>query len=153
LVFAFGFKLSSRNDFEDMHMPPSGKDREELPPAFINSWENSCTECGQVMPARTLAIVVDKKPRCPQCAGIGDLVVLRAGFGELTKLASSYSRKKYAIVEWSSVYERWTRIGVLVEQQAAARAGSQLQEKLQRVTDEQVSANCASFGPPITDRQ
>jgi hypothetical protein len=130
---------------ENYTMPPSGKDKEDLLPVFIKTKDSSCTQCGQVMRAGTLATVIDHKARSPHCAGVADLIVLRSGFGELTRLASSYSKRKYAIVEWQPAYERWSRVGVLVETEAAARAGVQLQGKLQAILESRTSAENASF--------
>jgi hypothetical protein len=66
--------------------------------------------------------LVDEKPYCLACAGLGDLELLPSGDAAITRRAKKYSKRWAVVVRWSTARKRFERQGLLVEPQAIGQA-------------------------------
>jgi hypothetical protein len=82
----------------------------------------ACAECTGT---GDLLRMEDAGPLCLDCADLGHLVFLPAGDAALTRRATKASSLSAAVVRWSRTRKRYERQGVLVEEQAIARAEEQ----------------------------
>ncbi|NTV12409.1 MAG: DUF2293 domain-containing protein [Desulfobulbaceae bacterium] len=98
--------------------------RENALTVFITSSEAKCDECGAslgkgawiTMPAN------DKKAVCLNCADLEHLAFLPAGDTALSRRARKYSRLAAVVMKWSRARKHYERQGLLVEEEAIARA-------------------------------
>jgi hypothetical protein len=134
-------------------MPMHAREKEVLPPVFVNIKPCDCTKCGEKIEPGALFTYDGRTPICTKCSGIADLAVLRSGMAELTRLAGSYSKRKFAILIWQEAYQQWRRTGLLAEPKAIQKAARQLQDKLTNAYETQVLAGDAILlNPPIAKR-
>jgi hypothetical protein len=68
----------------------------------------------------------DREALCRNCAGLGDMEVVRTGNAQLTRLASKYSGESYVIMRWSELWKCYERQGILVTKDALQKAQSEL---------------------------
>lgn len=59
---------------------------------------------------------------CLRCSDLADYVFLPKGNSNITRLAKKYAQSPWVIVKWSEIWKTYERQGILVDQQAAARA-------------------------------
>jgi hypothetical protein len=81
-----------------------------------------CSVCGEV---RRLVIMEDPGPVCLSCADMDHLVFLPAGDATLSRRAKQASRLSAVVVRFSRSRKRYERQGILVEEEALARAESE----------------------------
>ncbi len=84
--------------------------------------DSVCAECGEELWKGSLLRVEAKRPICLACADLDHLVFLGRGDAALTRRASRYSTLRAVVVRFSRARKRYERQGVLVEEQALARA-------------------------------
>lgn len=84
--------------------------------------ESECSECGTEIFRRALLRMENGKPLCMACADLDNLVWLPRGDAALTRRAGKYSTLKAVIVRFSRARRRYERQGILVEEDALARA-------------------------------
>lgn len=86
----------------------------------IRDW--ACAECAGT---GDFLRMDDAGPLCLSCADLDHLVFLPAGDAALTRRAAKASSLSAVVVRWSRARKRYERRGVLVEEQALARAEQQ----------------------------
>lgn len=64
----------------------------------------------------------DREALCKQCAKLDRLKFVPKGNARVTKMATSFSKTKFVVMQWSHVWKCYERQGVLVEEEALAKA-------------------------------
>jgi hypothetical protein len=80
--------------------------------------ESSCARCSREMYAGAFLFLDGKHALCLQCAGMDQLVFLPAGDAQLTRKARQLSEKFAVVLRYSRGFERYERVGILVEPDA-----------------------------------
>lgn len=90
---------------------------------FITSRESRCDECKEDL-GRHAWITLEGEGRalCLACADLDHLVFLPSGDTALTRRARKHSRLSAVVLKWSQARKRYERQGLLVEEDALARA-------------------------------
>ena len=96
--------------------------RHELPAVFWLLTDSACSECGQELGKGRFLRMERDRPLCLGCADLAHLVFLPRGDTALTRRATRYSRLTAVVVRFSRTRKRYERQGVLVEEEALARA-------------------------------
>jgi hypothetical protein len=86
----------------------------------VRDW--SCAECGGT---GGLLRMDDAGPLCLACADLDHLVFLPAGDAALTRRSTKASSLSAPVLRWSRARRRYERQGILVEEEALARAEEQ----------------------------
>jgi hypothetical protein len=81
-----------------------------------------CAECGDELGKGRFLRLEAERSLCLACADLDHLVFLGRGNAALTRRASRYSTLRAVVVRFSRSRKRYERQGVLVEEQALARA-------------------------------
>jgi hypothetical protein len=81
-----------------------------------------CVECGEELGKGRFLRLEAERPLGLACADLDQLVFLERGDAALTRRASRYSMLLAVVVRFSRSRKRYERLGVLVEEQALARA-------------------------------
>lgn len=90
---------------------------------FITSRKAKCDECGDELGHGAWITLDDEKGAlCLTCADLDHLVVLPAGDAALTRRSRKYSTLVAVILQWSRARKRYERRGLLIEEEALARA-------------------------------
>jgi len=84
--------------------------------------DSVCAECGEELGKGRFLRLEAERPLCLACADLGHLVFLERGDAALTRRASRYSTLRAVVVRFSRTRKRYERQGVLVEENALARA-------------------------------
>lgn len=84
--------------------------------------ESVCAECGEEVGKGRFLRLEAERPLCLRCADLDHLVFLGRGDAALTRRASRYSTIRAVVVRFSRSRKRYERQGVLVEEQALAKA-------------------------------
>jgi hypothetical protein len=84
--------------------------------------DTRCAECGEELWKGRWLRLEQERPLCLACADLDHLVFLPSGDAALTRRAGRYSALKAVLVRFSRARNRYERQGVLVEEQALARA-------------------------------
>lgn len=84
--------------------------------------DSTCAECGEELGKGRFLRIETERPLCLRCADLDHLVFLERGDAALTRRASRYSILRAVVVRFSRSRKRYERQGVLVEEQALARA-------------------------------
>jgi len=84
--------------------------------------DSACAECGEDLGKGRFLRMEKDRPLCLACADLDHLVFLGRGDAALTRRASRYSTLRAVVVRFSRSRKRYERQGVLVEEQALARA-------------------------------
>ena len=84
--------------------------------------DSVCAECGEELGKGRFLRLESERPFCLPCADLDHLVFLGRGDAALTRRASRYSTLRAVVVRFSRSRKRYERHGVLVEEQALARA-------------------------------
>lgn len=121
----------------------------------LEDW--TCTECSGT---GELLIMEDPGPLCMACADLDHLVFLPSGDAALTRRAKKASRLSTVVVRFSRARRRYERQGVLVEEDALARAEQESladeearHRRRQRDAERRAAADVdleAAFGREIT---
>ncbi len=82
----------------------------------------TCDGCGEDLGKGALIRLEDRQAFCPDCADLDHLVFLPSGDAALTRRASRLSGLRAVVVRWSTARRRYERQGILVEEEALARA-------------------------------
>lgn len=84
--------------------------------------DSICAECGELLGKGRFLRLHRERPLCLACADLDHLVFLGRGDAALTRRASRYSTLRAVVVRFSKTRKRYERQGVLVEEDALARA-------------------------------
>ena len=84
--------------------------------------ESECSECKQELWKGAFLRMEKDKPLCLSCADLDHLIFLPRGDAALTRRASKYSRLRAVVVRFNRSRKRYERQGVLIEEEALARA-------------------------------
>jgi hypothetical protein len=84
--------------------------------------DSACSECGEELGKGRLLRLEAARAFCLACADLEHLVFLPRGDPALTRRASRYSTLRAVVVRFSRSRHRYERQGVLVEEDALARA-------------------------------
>ncbi len=89
---------------------------------FWNRRESRCTECGKEICRGGWLTLRERGPLCLECADLDHLVFLPSGDTALTRRSKQHSRLHAVVLEWARARKRYERQGLLVEEEALARA-------------------------------
>jgi hypothetical protein len=91
---------------------------------FITAESAGCDECfAQLRAGSWIHIAADdKRASCLACAELDDLVFLPAGDAALSRRSRKYSPRNAVVVKWSRARKRYERQGILVSEEALAKA-------------------------------
>ena len=90
---------------------------------FITRQAATCDECGEDLGRKAwITLVEDKGALCLSCADLDHLVYLPAGDAALTRRSRKYSTLSAVVLRWARARRRYERQGLLVEEEALARA-------------------------------
>lgn len=103
-------------------MNKSGKARQSDIVVFWVRRDTACTDCGEELPSGSFVHVAEGIARCLDCADLGHLVYLPAGNAALTRRASTHSKLRAVVVQWSRSRKRYERQGTLVENTGLEKA-------------------------------
>jgi hypothetical protein len=100
-------------------------ERQELK-VFISRRASTCEECRQELGRNAwIFLAGERGALCLSCADLEHLAYLPAGDAALTRRAKSYSRLFAVVLKWSRSRNRYERQGLLVEEDALAKAESE----------------------------
>ena len=103
--------------------PRAGKP--SRPDEIVVFWivrDSACSDCGEELGKGRFLRMEAERPLCLECADLDHLIFLGRGDAALTRRASRYSTLRAVVVRFSHSRKRYERQGVLVEEQALARA-------------------------------
>jgi len=90
---------------------------------FIAQREAVCASCGRELGAKAwITLDQEKGALCMHCADMDHLVFLPAGDAALTRRARKHSSLPAIVLKWSRARKRYERQGIVVEEEALARA-------------------------------
>ncbi|RPJ44801.1 MAG: DUF2293 domain-containing protein [Chloroflexi bacterium] len=90
---------------------------------FISHQASTCAECGKELGRHAWIFLLENKGAvCLSCADLDHLVFLPPGDAALTRRAHKHSTLTAVVLEWSRARKRYERQGLLVEEQALAKA-------------------------------
>jgi hypothetical protein len=84
--------------------------------------DSACSECGEALAKGSFLRMEGERPLCLDCADLAHLVFLERGDPALTRRATRYSTLHAVVLQFSRARKRYERQGVLVEEQALAKA-------------------------------
>ncbi len=84
--------------------------------------DSRCGACGDELRRGSFLTMEKGAPLCADCADLGHLVFLPSGNPALTRRAREYSRLSAVVVKFSRARKRYERQGILVEEDALAKA-------------------------------
>jgi hypothetical protein len=84
--------------------------------------DSACAECGEELGKGRFLRMEAERPLCLRCADLDHLIFLERGDAALTRRASRFSTLRAVVVRFSRSRKRYERQGLLVEEQALARA-------------------------------
>lgn len=84
--------------------------------------DSTCAECGEELFKGRMLRLERERPLCLTCADLAHLAYLPSGDAAITRRASKYSKLRAVVVRFSRTRNRYERQGVLVEEEAIARA-------------------------------
>jgi len=103
---------------------PRPKSRDNELTVFITNGEAKCDECGSELGKGAWITLqgAERKAVCLNCADLDHLEFLPSGDTALTRRARKYSRLAAVVMKWSRARKHYERQGLLVEEEAIARA-------------------------------
>jgi hypothetical protein len=101
---------------------PSEHPQSKDPVVFSILRDSKCSECGAEIPRHDLLSMEKGKPLCMACADLDHLVFLGSGDATLTRRARKHSGLWAVVVRFSRARKRYERQGLLVEEEALAKA-------------------------------
>jgi hypothetical protein len=84
--------------------------------------EGNCSECGAELPEREFLLMEKGLPLCLACADLDQLLFLPAGDAALSRRARKHSSLAAVVVRFSRAHKRYERQGLLVTEEALAKA-------------------------------
>lgn len=90
---------------------------------FITNRESVCDVCKKDMGSHAWITLKEKQALCLSCAGLDHLVFLPSGNAGVTRRARVESCIYAIVLKWSRARKRYERQGLLVEEEALAKAG------------------------------
>lgn len=84
--------------------------------------EGNCSECRTELPKGSYITLEQNQPLCLTCADMNELVFLPAGDATLSRRARKYSSLSAVVVRFSRARKRYERQGLLITEDALARA-------------------------------
>jgi hypothetical protein len=97
-------------------------EKSEIVVFIVRSRDSKCAECGDDIGHHGFLRKEGERGLCLDCADLGELVFLARGDPALTRRATKYSPLRAVAVEWSRSRKRYERQGILVTEEAIARA-------------------------------
>ncbi len=82
----------------------------------------TCDECREELPPGSFSRLEAGDAHCLACADLDHLVFLPRGDAALTRRAAKHSGLSAVVVRWSPARKRYERHGILVDEEALARA-------------------------------
>jgi len=102
-------------------MPSSDKSAELK--VFISQRDSTCDECHEELGRQAWILLAGEgRALCLSCADLDHLVYLPAGDPALTRRARKHSVLSAVVLKWSRARKQYERQGLLVEEEALARA-------------------------------
>ncbi len=93
---------------------------------FISNRDSTCDDCHEQLGRRAWIVLADERGAlCLACADLDHLEFLPSGDATLTRRAKKYSRLHAIVLKWSRARKRYERQGLLVEEEALAKAESE----------------------------
>ena len=90
---------------------------------FMVHRETTCGSCGRDLGTKAwITLDPEQGALCLHCADMDHLVFLPSGDAALTRRARKHSRLPAVVLKWSRARKRYERQGMLVEEDALARA-------------------------------
>ena len=89
---------------------------------LVNRKDTNCSQCGKELGKGNFLTIDKGKGLCMECADLDHLIFLGAGDHALTRRARKYSTLWAVVVRHSRARRRYERQGLLVEEEALARA-------------------------------
>lgn len=89
---------------------------------FITHRDATCGECGEDLGSKAWIMLAGEQALCLACADLEHLAFLPAGDAAVTRRAKKHSRLSAVVLRWSRSRKRYERQGLLVEEEALARA-------------------------------
>jgi len=89
---------------------------------LVSRGDSKCDECGRELFKGNLLRKEGSKGLCIDCADLGHLVLVPAGDACITRRASKYSPLRAIVLRFSRSRKRYERQGILVQEEALARA-------------------------------
>ena len=90
---------------------------------FISSRDSTCEECEEDLGRSAWIILAGERGAlCLACAELEHLPFLPSGNAALTRRAKKHSRRHAVVLKWSRARKRYERQGLLVEEEALAKA-------------------------------
>ncbi len=86
------------------------------------SEEGNCSECGAELPSGEFLLMEKGQPLCLACADLDQLLFLPRGDAALSRRARKYSSLAAVVVRYSRARGRYERQGLLVTEEALAKA-------------------------------
>ena len=90
---------------------------------FISHRDSKCDECGEELGTQAwITLEENKGALCLTCADLDELVFLPTGDAALPRRSKKYSTLSAVVLKFSRARRRYERQGLLVEEDALARA-------------------------------
>src|ERR1700694_5507453 len=90
---------------------------------FISNRESKCDDCGEDLGRKAwITLEREKGALCLSCADLDELVFLPTGDAALTRRAKKHSQLSAVVLKFSRARRRYERQGLLVEEEALAKA-------------------------------
>jgi hypothetical protein len=90
---------------------------------FISNRDSTCDECKEELGPHAWIFLAGKRGcLCLACADLDHLVFLASGDAALTRRARKHSKLSAVVLKWSRARKQYERQGVLVEDEALAKA-------------------------------
>ncbi len=90
---------------------------------LISNRDSTCDQCHEELGRRAwIFLAGERGALCLACADLDHLAFLPSGDAALTRRAKKYSRLHSVVLKWSRARKRYERQGLLVEEEALAKA-------------------------------
>jgi hypothetical protein len=90
---------------------------------FISNRDSTCDECKEELGRKAWILLAgDRGALCLACADLEHLIFLPSGSTVLTRRSKKYSQLHAVVLKWSRARRRYERQGLLVEEEALAKA-------------------------------
>src|SRR5260221_408499 len=97
-------------------------EKNEIVVFIVRSRDSKCAECDDDIGHHGFLRKEGERGLCLDCAALGELVFLSRGDPALTRRATKYSPLRAVALEWSRSRKRYERQGILVAEEAIAKA-------------------------------
>jgi hypothetical protein len=90
---------------------------------IISHRDSTCSECHEQLGRQAWVLLAGERGAlCLACADLDHLEFLLSGDAALTRRAKKHSRLHAVVLKWSRARKRYERQGLLVEEEALAKA-------------------------------